>query len=219
MGIRLQPGGQELKRIPAVRLRRRYPAKMAVRIYKGPDLGWRRMVIHPMAGKEGNEVSGLRIAEATPQLQSKSTPSEPWTLLPVCGEKDLPEEEESGSEEEFDPTKVPEPEWYPSYLVRANMLRVPESPSYSETGSPRTPSGASGGWCSADDKRKKKSGGGLCTNDGDADACSPTSPTSSLSPLAVCSDGKAKPKQEASSTSSWLGCAPETREEKKRRAP
>jgi len=84
--IRLHPGGQELRRIPSTRLRRRYPSKMVVRVYKGPDLGWARMVVHPLAGKDGSDVRGLRIAEASPHLQSKSTPTEPWALVPVCRE-------------------------------------------------------------------------------------------------------------------------------------
>lgn len=169
--IRLHPGGQELRRIPATRLRRRFPAKQVIRIYKGPDLGWTRMIVHPLAGKDGSEVRGLRIAEATPHLQSKSTPAEAWALVPVCREMDIPEED-SGSEDEFDPTKIPEPDWLPSYLVKmTNIYDVPP-----QTGSPHSPSsprarGSQGsGWCSTDAKpRTSQEAGGACT---------PTSPTS-----------------------------------------
>jgi len=198
--IRLHPGGQELKRIPAVRLRRRYLAKMPVKIYKGPDLGWRRMVVHPLAGKDGTGAEGLRIAEASPQLQSRSTPAEPWTLVPVCGEKEIADDDSEGSEDEFDLSKVPEPEWYPSYLIRATNLdaSAPSSPSMT---SPTSAIGASIGWCGADDKRRKKQESvGACSpikQDGaDASGCSPTVPAN---PFAACGPGEEKSKKQGKS--------------------
>jgi len=167
--IRLHPGGQELRRIPATRLRRRFPSRMVVRVYKGPDLGWARMIVHPAAGKDGAQVRGLSIAEATPHLQSKSTPLEQWSFVPVCKETDMPQDDDSeGSEMEFDPSKLPEPELLPSYLIRAQMLEMP-APDQSD---PQTVSAkrSSNAWCSVGERRTSTLS--ILTD------CAPTSPKS-----------------------------------------
>jgi len=221
--IRLHPGGQELRRIPATRLRRRFTAKSVVRIYKGPDLGWTRMVVHPLAGSDGSDVRGLRIAEATPHLQNKSTPVEPWALVPVCKETDIILEDESeGSEDEFDPSKIPEPDWIPSYLVRANILEMPLDPGQL-SGAPERPQQGRGGLlsCGTDDRRPKG------RDTADPASCTPTSPTSPLSPIGfrACAGPEAKTAKAAAkeaAKSALAVCGGETEAPKpkeKKRAP
>merc|ERR1711924_418204 len=128
------------------------------------------------AGADGSGVKGLRIAEASPHLQSKSTPLEPGGLVPVCREQDIVlEDDDSGSEAEFDPSKIPEPDWLPSYLIRAKHLDLAMEGVMLEPlqpGVPRPRSRISAGWCSTESERQRRQ------PVDDAAACTPTSPKS-----------------------------------------
>merc|ERR1719454_1277792 len=97
-------------------------------------------------------------------------------MIPVCKEQDLPDEEDSGSEEEFDPAKLPEPDWQPSYLVRTSESLTAPTPGQLSPKEIKKPSERdSGAWCGPSGERQPRP---LCGPSGDAKK-EPTSPTTS----------------------------------------